>query len=320
MRMKEDHDGAEPSPSSTAAANLIRLAGLMTYYQPPAAAAAAAAAAPAGPDDTPAGEASSAGTAGGGGSGGGGAGEAWLARAQRCFVGFDATLSQAPAQLTQMVAAALLSTRVPLRQVGLGFCLGVFGGMGSEADGCTHYACTRWPPGHHRYALSAVCPSNVSCALSLSLRPTSLTSPHLPHLWAPFTPQVIIAGSLADPATQALMDAVHTPFTPDKVVIHIEPPTEGQQQQGQQGGSSSSSSLDFWQAANPEAASMVKAHWERQAQLGNAAPYTPTAFVCQNFTCQAPTTDAGAVVRLLRQAGGGSGGARAQPTAVPFKL
>jgi uncharacterized protein YyaL (SSP411 family) len=44
------------------------------------------------------------------------------------------------------------------------------------------------------------------------------------------------------------------------------------------------------------------------AAAGADGGYQPTAFVCQNFTCQAPTASAQKVYELLTAAGTGAGG------------
>lgn len=43
------------------------------------------------------------------------------------------------------------------------------------------------------------------------------------------------------------------------------------------------------------------------------AGLAPTAFVCQNFTCQAPTGDAGRVYELLSKQQGAVGAVKLQP-------
>jgi len=48
---------------------------------------------------------------------------------------------------------------------------------------------------------------------------------------------------------------------------------------------------EFWQSVNPAALAM-----SRKSPDGKAL-----AYVCQNFTCQAPTTDPAALEQLLRQ-------------------
>ena len=57
-----------------------------------------------------------------------------------------------------------------------------------------------------------------------------------------------------------------------------------------------------------QGAMVSAAQQEQQAAAGDAAGgdggFTPTAFVCQNFTCQAPTSDADKVYELLSRQGG----------------
>jgi hypothetical protein len=51
---------------------------------------------------------------------------------------------------------------------------------------------------------------------------------------------------------------------------------------------------------------MVTAHAEKQRQLqpqAAAAAMAPTAFVCQDYACKAPTTDPLKLLSLLREAG-----------------
>jgi uncharacterized protein YyaL (SSP411 family) len=104
--------------------------------------------------------------------------------------------------------------------------------------------------------------------------------------------QVVVAGPRGDAATEALIQAAHSVFAPDKVVISIDPTNQQE--------------MDYWKQHNQEAYSMVEGAAEKlQAR--------PAAFVCQNFTCQAPTSDPGKVQELLRQgrtvpAGGGPAG------------
>ena len=56
--------------------------------------------------------------------------------------------------------------------------------------------------------------------------------------------QVIIAGRAGSPDTEALMDAAHASFTPDKAVMQIDTTDEG--------------STSFWQEHNPEALAMAR--------------------------------------------------------------
>ena len=55
--------------------------------------------------------------------------------------------------------------------------------------------------------------------------------------------QVIIAGKRGAPDTEALMDAAHAPFAPDKAIIFVDPADEA--------------TRDFWRGHNPEALAMV---------------------------------------------------------------
>ncbi|XP_024370757.1 uncharacterized protein [Physcomitrium patens] len=89
--------------------------------------------------------------------------------------------------------------------------------------------------------------------------------------------QIIIAGVRNSPDTDALMTACHAPFDPDRNVILID--------------ESNPEERDFWQSVNSTALAMA-----RKAQDGRAL-----AYVCQNFTCQAPTGDHVALEQLLRQ-------------------
>jgi uncharacterized protein YyaL (SSP411 family) len=110
---------------------------------------------------------------------------------------------------------------------------------------------------------------------------------------------VVIAGALAahPAATRALLEAAHADYGPDKAVAVID--------------TASAEDAAAWGSLNPEALAMAAAHFER---VGSPAP---TAFVCQNFTCQAPTTDAAQLRRLLAQRPRRSGSAAA-PTPVSW--
>jgi hypothetical protein len=145
--------------------------------------------------------------------------------------------------------------------------------------------------------------------------------------------QVIVAGPAGHQATEALLDAAHAAWAPDKALILIDP--------------TNPDSAGFWKQHNPEAWAMVDAHFSKQgggrsaaasgtaadtaaepagsaeaaaADMGlqpaaaaaagggagwDAGRFPPTAFVCQNFTCQAPTSDAAKVVALLSSQGAG---------------
>ena len=62
--------------------------------------------------------------------------------------------------------------------------------------------------------------------------------------------QVIIAGKAGAPDTEALMNAAHAPFVPDKTIMLIDPADEA--------------STQFWQEHNSETLAMVKgeAPWQ----------------------------------------------------------
>lgn len=138
--------------------------------------------------------------------------------------------------------------------------------------------------------------------------------------------QVIVAGPAGHQSTEGLLDAVHAAWAPDKALVLIDP--------------TNPNSAGFWKQHNPEAWAMVDAHYSKQgrstdasaaaaaaaepagsaeaaaADMGlqpaaaaaagaDAGRFPPTAFVCQNFTCQAPTSDAAKVVALLSSQGSG---------------
>ena len=60
--------------------------------------------------------------------------------------------------------------------------------------------------------------------------------------------QVIVAGAQGQPETQALLDAVHAAFVPDKAVVVLDP----EDQDG---------SMRFFEEHNPEAVAMVRRHF-----------------------------------------------------------
>ncbi|KAK9808898.1 hypothetical protein WJX72_005964 [[Myrmecia] bisecta] len=108
--------------------------------------------------------------------------------------------------------------------------------------------------------------------------------------------QVIVAGRSQSPDTQALLAAAHSVFAPEKVVIAIDPDDE--------------EATAFWQTLNPEALGMAAAAKDK----GQAV-----AFICQNFTCKAPTSDPATVQQILAEPRATI--ARApKPAAVPFRL
>ncbi|KXZ53965.1 hypothetical protein GPECTOR_6g884 [Gonium pectorale] len=94
--------------------------------------------------------------------------------------------------------------------------------------------------------------------------------------------QVIVAGRSGSADTGALLDAVHGPWCPDKVVLVLDP--------------TDPRDMRFWSAHNSAAHDMVAAHFAKRPQGAGVAA---TVFICQNFTCQAPTTDPAKVRELL---------------------
>jgi hypothetical protein len=138
-------------------------------------------------------------------------------------------------------------------------------------------------------------------------------------------PQVIISGKPTQ--TDPLLNAAHAAWAPDKALILIDPTNPDSlgfwkahnpeawamveahysKQQKHAPGSSSGGAATV---AEPPAgaAEVVVADMGLQptesaaaAAAGDAgrSKFPPTAFVCQNFTCQAPTGDAGKVYDLL---------------------
>lgn len=170
LKVKEDYDGAEPAASSVAAANLLRLAGLLGN-------------------------------------------EDYKSAAVKTINAFQNRLENVPFAIPQMCASGFLLQRWPLRQV-------------------------------------------------------------------------VVVGSLKNPETQHLLDAVHSPFVPDKSVIIIDP--------------TDSDCLEFWKSNNQEAVTVAS------SLLTEGGDCKPTVFVCQNYTCQAPTSDSKMVKELLTNVQSGS--------------
>ena len=90
------------------------------------------------------------------------------------------------------------------------------------------------------------------------------------------TREVVVAGDPADPKTQDALRRIHRPFVPSKVVV-LRP------------------------TGNHQALAQLVPYVEAQGVVGEG----PTRYLCQDFTCQAPTGDVQAVVDAL------SGAARA---------
>eukprot|EP00197_Chlamydomonas_leiostraca_P004455 CAMPEP_0202859470 /NCGR_PEP_ID=MMETSP1391-20130828/1566_1 /ASSEMBLY_ACC=CAM_ASM_000867 /TAXON_ID=1034604 /ORGANISM="Chlamydomonas leiostraca, Strain SAG 11-49" /LENGTH=819 /DNA_ID=CAMNT_0049538503 /DNA_START=158 /DNA_END=2617 /DNA_ORIENTATION=- len=110
--------------------------------------------------------------------------------------------------------------------------------------------------------------------------------------------QVIVAapkgsGGLHSPAASALLDAVHGAYAPDKAVLLLDLGDDA--------------CVQFWRAHNPQALSMAEAHYAAHAGDG------PLVFICQDYTCQAPTADPERATRLLAAAGAPAAGAAPRP-------
>jgi uncharacterized protein YyaL (SSP411 family) len=85
--------------------------------------------------------------------------------------------------------------------------------------------------------------------------------------------QIVLAGDAASPEFQALLSVIHSRLLPTTVLLHVD------------GGSAQT-----WLGSHNEA-------------LANMQPVDgqPAAYVCQNYTCQKPVTEAAALEKLLDQ-------------------
>ncbi|KAI3426373.1 hypothetical protein D9Q98_008745 [Chlorella vulgaris] len=92
--------------------------------------------------------------------------------------------------------------------------------------------------------------------------------------------QVVVAGTSGAPDTEALLNAAFHSFSPDMVLIQVDPGNAEQ--------------VGFWRKRNPEALAVVEV---MELPPGDAA----TAFICQNFTCKAPTQDPRKMQQLLAE-------------------
>eukprot|EP00898_Chlorokybus_atmophyticus_P003304 jgi/Chlat1/3975/Chrsp26S04040 len=99
------------------------------------------------------------------------------------------------------------------------------------------------------------------------------------QLASPTKRQIVVVGSPQDEGVLALLDAAHSVFEPDRSIIVVDTAHEP--------------TVNFWKERNPHVISMAK-------QVDGQA----TAYVCQNFACQAPVTSPDKLRRLLVQAGG----------------
>lgn len=107
-------------------------------------------------------------------------------------------------------------------------------------------------------------------------------------LGVPSKRQIVIAGPKQSSEFQALLNTCHMLYDPDKVIIPIDP--------------SDPDDDEFWQVHNPAVLAMA-----RSGPIGNAV-----AYVCQNFTCQAPVDNPTSLSELLQNPSG--------PKITSFKL
>ncbi|GAQ78020.1 Six-hairpin glycosidase-like domain containing protein [Klebsormidium nitens] len=98
---------------------------------------------------------------------------------------------------------------------------------------------------------------------------------------SPSERQVVIAGARSDERALSLLQAAHSVYEPDRAVLLIDEDNEEDRA--------------FWSKHNEMVLKMAK---KKDGQ--------PQAYVCQNFTCQAPTADPARVEELLRQPLSGS--------------
>eukprot|EP00249_Psilotum_nudum_P022111 c28378_g1_i1 orf=179-2719(+) len=89
--------------------------------------------------------------------------------------------------------------------------------------------------------------------------------------------QVVIAGNKDTPEFEALMNASHASYDPDKTIIPVDANDPGDAQ--------------FWEVHNPIVLSMAQKIPEGKA----------VAYVCQNFACHAPTSNPYNLEQLLQQ-------------------
>ncbi|KAL3693595.1 hypothetical protein R1sor_007246 [Riccia sorocarpa] len=88
--------------------------------------------------------------------------------------------------------------------------------------------------------------------------------------------QIVIAGVKHAPDTEALVNAAHCLYDPDKIILQID--------------ETDAATQEFWEVNNPMALKMA-----RRSDEGKAL-----AYVCQNFTCFAPVSDPQSLEKLLK--------------------
>jgi uncharacterized protein len=109
-------------------------------------------------------------------------------------------------------------------------------------------------------------------AKQLDAAPSSMPQMLVALSWSRSKPkQVVIAGKADDPATRAMLHEVHRHFAPHEVVILAD---------GEAGQQFFAERVEFMKSVS---------------KIDNK----PTAYVCENFVCQLPTTDVKKLVELL---------------------
>ncbi len=226
--------------------------------------------------------------------------------------------------MPQMCCSAWLAAQQPLRQVG---------GAHPAVPGSRLSLRNSLPAQKKRLGTGS------SSAAASSPRAGFLRPPR-PALPPPLLPpQVIIAGAPADPLRRQLLAAAHGPLCPDKTLVLLDPADRASldfwrahnpqavAMVGAPGGPACPARRAAprraavawllvgrgqprgWQPAPRHplvaAPAQVEAHYLQKRGL----PATAAAFVCQNFTCQAPTSDPAQLRQLLQRRAGGAGGA-----------
>ena len=103
--------------------------------------------------------------------------------------------------------------------------------------------------------------------------------------------QVVIYGPLHHERTCQLLDAIHRDYDPSKTLILIDPDDP--------------ESLAFWKEQSLENLRVLEKviDWGEDSELPvprQKDGIVPTAYVCANFTCKAPTQDPNALAEQMR--------------------
>lgn len=107
-------------------------------------------------------------------------------------------------------------------------------------------------------------------------------------LAAPAKRQIVISGSRRTIEFESLITASHASFDTDRIIIPVDP--------------NNREDTEFWEVHNPAVLSMAQKSPEGRV----------VAYVCQNFTCHAPTSDPANLIQLLQNPSG--------PKITSFKL